>query len=56
MITFREYKCTNCGYEAWAMDHLLIIECHICGAKVETKEIDLTIDHLRKESKEVNSS
>jgi len=56
VIIFREYKCPVCGFEAWAMDYLLTVICHKCGTIVQTKEIDLSVDHLRKELENVDSS
>jgi len=55
VVVFKEYKCPVCGYEAWAMDHLLVVKCHICGTTVKTKEIDMNVDHLRKDLKVANS-
>lgn len=39
MSEFREYKCPNCGFSAYAMDKLLSVKCRKCGALVETKPI-----------------
>lgn len=35
--TLRKYNCSNCGFGAWALDHILVTKCNKCGATVETK-------------------
>lgn len=37
MIIFKVYECPVCGFSAWALDHILVVKCHICGTLVETK-------------------
>lgn len=39
----REYTCPNCGYSAWALDHLLTVNCK-CGTVVETKPVPVNED------------
>lgn len=56
MIVFREYTCPVCGFTAWAMDNLKVVNCHKCGAEVKTTEIDPNEDHLKRGLEKVNSS
>jgi len=35
----RVYTCPDCGYIAWALDHIYDTNCHHCGASVKTKPI-----------------
>lgn len=35
----RGYTCLNCGFSAWALDHIVDTYCHHCGIAVRTKPI-----------------
>lgn len=35
----REYTCPECGFSAWALDHIIETNCHQCGASVKTKPV-----------------
>lgn len=37
----REYVCQECGYSAWALDHIVNTNCHRCGAPVKTKPVPI---------------
>jgi ssDNA-binding Zn-finger/Zn-ribbon topoisomerase 1 len=37
----REYVCPECGYSAWALDHIFETSCHHCGASVKTKPVPI---------------
>lgn len=37
----REYDCPECGYSAWALDHIIETNCHRCGASVKTKPVPI---------------
>lgn len=36
---FRYYKCSNCGYSAYAVDKALKVTCSVCKTLVETKPV-----------------
>lgn len=38
----REYTCPNCGYSAWALEHILSCKCLKCGAEVKTKPVAIS--------------
>ena len=40
----REYTCPKCGYSAWALDHILTVDCCKCGTVVETKPVPVCDD------------
>ncbi len=35
----RRFTCPNCGYGAWALDHLLEVTCRKCGNNVKTEPV-----------------
>ncbi len=39
--SLREYTCSECGYSAWALDHIVETSCHHCGASVKTKPVPI---------------
>lgn len=38
----REYTCPKCGYSAWALDHILTVNCRECGTFIKTKPVPVS--------------
>ncbi len=40
-MNLREYTCPNCGYSAWALDHILECNCFKCKTPVRTEPVPI---------------